>query len=79
MLENTLKSILSQLLKRPFILLAPNVPLGNLGMNDAIAQVLSNRIRDELGLELAAATPSSTSLSDLTGMLLEQLTTSRTV
>ncbi|ATB38928.1 type I polyketide synthase [Cystobacter fuscus] len=73
LLENTVKSLASQVLKRPFILLDARQPLRNYGLNEATTQVLRTRLREELGVELAAAIPESASIGTLAELLLSQL------
>jgi acyl-CoA synthetase (AMP-forming)/AMP-acid ligase II len=73
LLENTVKSLASQVLKRPFILLDARQPLRNYGLNEATTQVLRTRLREELGVELAAALPEAASIGTLAELLLTQL------
>jgi acyl-CoA synthetase (AMP-forming)/AMP-acid ligase II len=77
MLENTLKSLASQVLKRPFILLDARQPLKNYGLNETTLSVLQARLREELGVELEAALPEAVSIGELAEIVLKQLASLR--
>ncbi|ATB34308.1 AMP-binding protein [Melittangium boletus] len=77
LLEKTVKSLASQVLKRPFILLDVRQPLKNYGLNEATAQALRTRLHEELGVELAGTIPESASIGHLAELLLTQLVGSR--
>lgn len=77
-LENALKSIVSQLLNQPFILLDSSCPLTDYGLDDASARVLRTRVREEIGVELPAVLSSPASLGSLAELLFTQLTSCRT-
>ena len=73
LLENTVKSLASQVLKRPFILLDARQPLMNYGLNAATGQTLRSRLHEELGVELATAIDASASIGTLAELLLSQI------
>lgn len=69
-LEGALRSIVAAVLKRPFILIDPEAPLGGLGLDDTSTSLLGERIRVELGLKLSEPVVASATVSALVDQLL---------
>lgn len=69
-LEGALRSIVAAVLKRPFILIDLEAPLGSLGLDGRSASLLGERIRAELGLNLSQPLAASATVSALVDQLL---------
>jgi acyl-CoA synthetase (AMP-forming)/AMP-acid ligase II len=69
-LEGALRSIVAHVLKQPFILIDPKAPLSSLGLDDAAARSVSERIHTELGVDLPEPPVASSTVGTLVDSLL---------